>query len=188
MFSFLCNIWIEFNSEEPSFYIALHICLSYQYHPSCWVRLEFLMIVAMKIVVFLDLQTESHLSMLKLKLLQQLAKINTGIQTFVTVTLSWYIPAAKNSLGFCWHHSTTLFCSLPSECTAFETAINDPETWTLHGNKCGLYARVGCLSISHHMPFIWSCTLCQGPHENGNYVAGFCQYLGRVNLKVDFIL
>jgi hypothetical protein len=59
------------------------------------------MIVAMKIVVFLDLQTESHLSMLKLKLLQQLAKINTGIQTFVTVTLSWYIPAAKNSLGFC---------------------------------------------------------------------------------------
>lgn len=178
MFSFLCKIWIEFNSEEPSFFVAWHACLSYQYHLSCWVRLELFVIVAMKVVVFLDVTpstTESHLRVLMLELLQQLAKINTGIQTFVTVMLKLCIPAAKNSLGFCWHHCTTPYCTLPSECTAFEAAINDPKTWILHGNKCGLYAWVGCLSISHHMPFIWSCTLCQGPHENRNYVAGFCQ-------------
>jgi hypothetical protein len=52
--------------------------------------------VAMKIVVFLDVTpstTESHLRVLRLVLLHQVAKINTGIQTGVT--------AAKNSLGSC---------------------------------------------------------------------------------------
>jgi len=62
------------------------------------------MIVAVKVVVFLDVTpstTEGHLRVLMLELLQQLAKINTGIQTFVTVMLKFCIPAAKNSLGFC---------------------------------------------------------------------------------------
>lgn len=60
------------------------------------------MIVAMKIVVFLDVTrstTASHLRVLKLELLQQLAKINTGIQTFVTVMLKLLYPRGKEFFG-----------------------------------------------------------------------------------------
>jgi hypothetical protein len=87
--------------------------------------------VAMKTVVFLDVTpstTESHLSVLKLELLQQVAKFNAGIQTGVPLMLKLVYPSCKEFLDSCWHHCTTPFCTLPSDCTTFGAAINDPKT------------------------------------------------------------
>jgi hypothetical protein len=52
--------------------------------------------------VFLDVTpstTESHLSVLKLELLQQVAKFNAGIQTGVPLMLKLVYPSCKEFLG-----------------------------------------------------------------------------------------
>jgi hypothetical protein len=84
------------------------------------VRLEVLMIRAMKIVVFLDVTlstTESHVKVLKLEVLHHLAKMNAGIQTGVTLILKLVYPSCKEFHGLLL---ITLYHTLPSECTAFE--------------------------------------------------------------------
>jgi len=68
--------------------------------------------MAMKIGVFLDVTpstTESHMRVLKLELLQQLAKINTGIHTFVTMMLKMVYPSCKEFFGLLL---TTLYHTL----------------------------------------------------------------------------